>query len=305
MQPESRREGLALERRDGGILAVRFAAMASPCEVLLESNDLSLAAHIGRIVADEAWRIEDKFSRYRDGNMLARINGSQGQPVKLDAETTLMIDFAEQCYILSEGRFDITSGVLRRVWHFDGSDRVPEASAVEALLPLIGFDRLKWDPPFLTLPAGMEIDFGGIGKEFAVDRAVELAMQKTDAPLLVNFGGDLRATATPKSGSWRVGIERPEEIGIAALLLGLSSGGLATSGNTRRYLLRDDVRFGHILDPRTGWPVTGAPRSITVAAGTCLEAGMLATMSLLYGPDARQLLDDAGVAYWCADEWID
>jgi thiamine biosynthesis lipoprotein len=291
-------EGLIVEARGADLLAVRFTAMASPCEVLLPSMSQHAALAIAAVAAQEAWRIEKKFSRYRDDSVTARIHRNRGIAIEVDEETTALMDFASQCFDLSEGLFDITSGVLRRVWRFDGSDRIPDAAAVDALLPLIGFGKLQWNPPRLLLPEGMELDFGGIGKEYAVDRAYELLAARNTIPLLVNFGGDLRANRPPSHGPWQVGIERPDTEREPTLLLDLEHGALATSGDSRRYLLRDGVRYGHILHPGTGWPVPGAPRSVTVAASSCTEAGLLATMALLHGSRAQAFLDDEGVRYW-------
>jgi thiamine biosynthesis lipoprotein len=144
----------------------------------------------------------------------------------------------------------------------------------------------------------MELDFGGIGKEYAVDRAYELLAARNTIPFLVNLGGDLRANRRPSHGPWQVGIERPDTEREPSLLLDLEHGALATSGDSRRYLLKDGVRYGHILHPRTGWPVPGAPRSVTVAASSCTEAGLLASMALLHGSRARAFLDDEGARYW-------
>ena len=285
-------------RRDDLTVAISFSAMASPCEVLLETQDLSLAHELAGLAVDEALRIERKFSRYRDDSVISTINASHGQPIAVDAETSSLLSFAAHCHVLSEGRFDVTSGVLRRVWHFDGSDRLPSAAAVAALLPLIGFDKVDWQPPKISLPAGMEIDFGGIGKEYAVDRVLGLIAARFDGAVLVNFGGDLAAQRAPASGEWRVGIERPGQHRSAALLLGLSQGALATSGDTHRFLLRAGIRYSHILDVRTGWPVPGAPASITVAAGTCVEAGMLATFAMLRGAEAEAFLETQGARHW-------
>jgi thiamine biosynthesis lipoprotein len=144
----------------------------------------------------------------------------------------------------------------------------------------------------------MELDLGGIGKEYAVDQAHDLLRARYDAPFLINFGGDLRASQPSPQGPWQVGVERPGSERDAALLLELGHGGLATSGDARRYLLKDGVRYGHILDPRSGWPVRGAPRSVTVAASSCTEAGLLATLALLQGAGARAFLEEQGVRYW-------
>jgi len=181
------------------LLAVKFVAMASPCEVLLPAMEHYAALAIGAIAANEALRIENKFSRYRNDSVTAWIHAHRGAAVDVDEETAALIDFAGQCHELSDGLFDITSGVLRRAWRFDGSDCVPERAAVDRLLPLVGFDKLRWLSPRLMLPAGMELDFGGIGKEYAVDRAYELLAARHQAPFLVNFGGDLRASTTRTS----------------------------------------------------------------------------------------------------------
>jgi thiamine biosynthesis lipoprotein len=285
--------------REGGIVAVCFVAMASPCEVLLEIADAHAAREVGRAAAQEAWRIEAKFSRYRPESIVSVINRSQGHAVVVDGETAALIDYAAQCHALSQGRFDITSGVLRRCWTFDGSDRLPEAAAVAALLPLIGFEKVRWQSPRITLPAGMEIDFGGIGKEYAVDRVLGLVAARFAGAALVNFGGDLAANRAPGAAPWQVGVERPDTEREARLLLELSRGGLATSGDTHRFLLREGVRYGHILDPKSGWPVSDTPRSVTVAAGSCVEAGMLATFAMLQGRGAESFLEEQGVRYWC------
>jgi thiamine biosynthesis lipoprotein len=272
--------------------------MASPCEVLLPAIDRPAALRLGTLVAQEAWRIEKKFSRYRADSVTARIHANAGTAIDVDPETASLIDFAGQCFQISDGLFDITSGILRQAWKFDGSDRLPESKAIERLLPLIGFDKLQWRSPRLLLPAGMELDFGGIGKEYAVDRAYDVLAADRKEPFLINFGGDLRANRAPVHGAWQVGIERPDTDREATMILELEQGALATSGDSRRYLLKDGVRFGHILDPRTGWPVAGAPRSVTVAASSCTEAGLLATLALLHGNRARELLEREGVRYW-------
>ena len=289
---------LSVEARPGDVLAVRFAAMASPCELLLHTADREAANRLGQMAAAEAWRIERKYSRYRDDSVVSWIHAQRGCATRLDEETGSLLDFARQCFDLSDGSFDVTSGILRRVWRFDGSDRIPTAAAVEELLPLIGFNKLTWRMPNLTVPVGMELDFGGIGKEYAVDRAYDLLMASCPFPFLVNFGGDLRASRPLPHGPWKVAIERPDTDRSAGLLLDVEYGALATSGDSHRFLLKDGIRYSHILDPRTGWPVTGAPRSVTVAASSCIEAGLLSTMAMLRGSRARQFLEEQGVRFW-------
>lgn len=278
----------------------RFTAMAGPCEVLVDSDDPAVAATALETARAEALRVEAKFSRYRGDGVVRRINAARGEPVEVDEETALLLDYAASCHELSQGRFDVTSGVLRRAWTFDGSSRVPEEAAVRALLERVGWQRTTWQRPFFTLPDGMEVDFGGIGKEYAVDRAAALVVARVPCACLVNFGGDLVASGPRRGGRpWGVGVDDPERTGTAAVLrVDLERGALATSGDARRYVLHGGRRLGHILDPRTGWPVEDAPRSVTVLAGSCLEAGTLSTLAILQGAGAGEFLHAQGVTFW-------
>ncbi|HEX7964171.1 MAG TPA: FAD:protein FMN transferase [Gammaproteobacteria bacterium] len=288
--------GLSLER-DGALWRARFTAMACPCEVLIDTGDATAARRAAVAVATEAWRIESKFSRYRDDNVVHAINHSEGKPVEVDGETARLLDFAAHCHAVSGGLFDVTSGVLRRVWKFDGSDRLADPAAVREVLKLVGWDKVEWRSPRLRLAPGMEIDFGGIGKEYAVDRAAALGAEAGGAPLLVNFGGDIYASAPRRDGQpWAVAIETVA--GAGAPLLKLKRGGVTTSGDARRYLIKDGVRYGHILDPRSGWPVKDAPRSVTVLEANCTQAGLLSTLAILQGKGAEKFLKKQGVDHW-------
>lgn len=278
-----------------------FLAMGSPCEVLCGTDDEFLANDLLDHIAGEAWRIEDKFSRYLPDNTVDKINRSNGEVVEVDEETANLLDFAASLHEMSDGRFDITSGALRKAWTFDGSDKIPDDSRVRSILETIGWVKVSWQRPTLALQAGMQIDFGGIGKEYAVDKAASLVNEKTGAPMLLNFGGDIVATGPPdNTNGWQVGVEALDtSTRKADRVIRLSQGALATSGDARRFLLKDGVRYGHILDPTTGWPVTDAPRSITVAADTCTQAGMLATLAMLQGADAEEFLRTQDIQFWC------
>lgn len=290
----------------GGLATARFRAMASPCEVLVQTGDERGARRVAEAAIAVATRIETRFSRYRDDNIVARINGAAGQPVEVDDETANLLDFAARIHDLSGGMFDITSGVLRRAWTFDGRSRVPSPDELAPLLELVGWRKAIWQRPTLTLRPGMQIDFGGIGKEYAVDQALRAASALSAAPMLVNFGGDLAVSGPRADGAaWRVGIESiaaPPGSAQAGKLIELSAGALATSGDTYRYVTANGERLSHILDPRSGMPVQGAPRSITVAAPSCTHAGMLTTMAMLKGPGAEEFLRNEGVRHWVQRE---
>ncbi len=275
-----------------------FSAMASPCEVLMDLDDAELAQQVLSAVEGEAKRIEQKFSRYLDDNLIYKINHAAGEAVPLDEETARLIDFADQLYQLSEGLFDITSGVLRKVWKFDGSDKLPAVEAVDEVLSKVGWSRVTWQHDTLTMPAGMEIDLGGIGKEYAVDRCVQKVRELTGSSVLVNFGGDLAISADKQDGTyWSVGrLITGKENAVA--MFRLYRGAIATSGDAHRYLLKDGVRYSHVLNPLTGWPVENAPHTVSIAAPTCVEAGMLSTLAMLQGEQAEAFLKLQQVEYW-------
>ncbi|WP_420429467.1 FAD:protein FMN transferase [Algiphilus sp.] len=293
---------LRLERvggtQTGGFWRGHFQAMASPCEVLVDCASEVTARRLARIAFQEARRIESHWSRYRDGNIMHRINHAGGCAVRVDEETAGMLDYAQTLWQLSEGRFDISSGILRRAWRFDGSDRLPAPERVHALLEHVGWQRVRWEKPHLRMPRGMELDFGGIGKEYAVDRALRLIRHASSVPVLVNFGGDIVCDGPRANGAaWQVGLTDGVHNAALARSLSLDCGGMATSGDAFRYVMRDGRRYGHILDATTGWPVPGAPASVTVVAAHCTLAGMLSTLAILQGDKADRFLREQGVQY--------
>lgn len=285
--------------RRGDDWLVKFQAMASPCEVLFDMAESTQAQWLGGLAREETLRIEQKFSRYLSDNIIHQINNSLGAPVEVDEETAGLLEFAGHLHKVSNGRFDITSGVLRRLWRFDGGENIPSRKQAKALLPLVGWDKITWDNPVVTVPEGMEIDLGGLGKEYAVDRVAAMLAERTKAAFLVNFGGDLRALGERRDGrSWDIGVERPGYENQASLELHLKQGALATSGDASRFIMSGGVRYPHIVNPRTAWPVMKAPRSVTVLADTCTEAGLLATLAMLHGKDAETFLGQQDAMHW-------
>lgn len=284
--------------REGGF-TLSFFSMASLCEILIDTDNEKLATELGLIAANEAWRIEDKYSRYDSKSLCSDINNKAGQVVDIDEETFNLFEFANQCYEMSEGAFDITSGVLRKAWHFDGSDNLPSEKSVEAVLQLVGWSKVSYSASSFLMKKGMEIDFGGLGKEYAVDRAVLLISQMANVPFLVNYGGDLAVYGTRENNEpWQVGIEHPSFGAGQSTLVTLRTGAIATSGDANRFLLKDNHRYSHILDVVTGWPVKNPPNSITVAAPQCIQAGFLATLALIQGVNAENFLKEQNILHW-------
>jgi thiamine biosynthesis lipoprotein len=264
---------------------LRFKAMGSPCELHLHAESRARFEAVAAAARAEIERLEQKYSRYREDSLASRINACAGDPggIRLDAETASLLDFAALAWEQSGGLFDISSGVLRRAWDFR-SGRVPEANEIEALRPLVGWEKVRWESPRLVLPrAGMELDFGGFVKEYAADRVAALCREQGVHHGLVDLGGDLAVVGPHPDGSpWRVGIRDPRAPERAIASLALAAGGVATSGDYERCMVVEGRRYAHILDPKTGWPVEGLA-SVTVAASHCLLAGTASTVAMLKG----------------------
>ena len=259
-----------------------FTAMGSPCELQLHAPDPSLAQRVaGRAMADVR-RLEARYSRYLPDSFLSAINriAAEGGSIDVDGETGGLLDYANTCHRESEGLFDITSGLLRRVWRRDRAT-LPDQAEIEALLPRIGWHKVRWRDRCLTFPPGMEIDFGGIVKEYAADRAAALCVQSGIERGVVNLGGDVRIVGA-QAGElpWRIGIQHPREKQAAMGALVLHKGAVATSGDYERCLVIGGQRFGHVLNPVTGWPVRHFA-AVTVIGDLCVVAGSASTIAML------------------------
>ncbi len=275
--------------------SAHFHALGGPCRLHLHHPDLHLARQRLQAAVAEIQRIEAKFSRYRDDSVIGHINRRAGETVEVDEETAALLELAATAHRLSEGRFDITAGLLNQAWPIQGQQQPPSPEAIAELLPRVGWDKVDWRPPRLRLRPGMRLDLGGLGKEYAADRALACL----PAPALVELGGDLVANAPPPPGAWPVRLADPDHPGRERAVLPLVRGALATSGDGVRAFIHDGRRYSHLLDPRSGSPIHGAPRSVTVHAASCLEAGLLATLAMLHGPQAEDFLAAQGRPHWC------
>jgi thiamine biosynthesis lipoprotein len=278
--------------------SVSFRAMGSPCELRLQGPEVSALERAFALARDEIERLEAKYSRYRDDSLASAINRSAGDPagIELDEETTRLLEYARTAHEQSGGLFDISSGVLREVWDFR-SGRIPGQREVEAVLERVGWSKVVWRPPHLVLPIpGMQLDFGGFVKEYAADRAAAACRGAGVAHGIVDLGGDLAAVGPrPDGRPWNVGVRHPRRPGAALTSLGFARGGLASSGDYERCVIIDGVRYAHILDPRTGWPVQGLA-CVSVVAPSCLVAGTATTVAMLMGdPAGPRWLESLGL----------
>ena len=277
--------------------------MGTACAISLFANSKIEADSIAAMAIAEIERIEKKYSRYLPDSELSRINQTEpGTTLEVDEETQALLDYAFACYRISDGLFDITSGIFRRVWNFS-SDTLPEPDAIAELLQFVGMDKIVWVPPRISFRIpNLELDFGGIGKEYAVDRTATIVQEAGITSALINLGGDMRAVGPcPGDVPWRITLQDPNNASASLNEIGLFRGAIATSGNYERCIVDTGHRYGHILNPKTGWPVPGLA-SVSVLASQCMVAGSAATIAVLKGPHGKDWLLNRPLKYFWVDD---
>lgn len=285
-----------------GIYGVAFRAMGSRCEVRIAAADEVSARRLATYAIDEVRRIEHKYSRYLRDSVVSRINASAGRyEIECDKETAALLAYADTLFAASAGRFDITSGVLRKAWDFR-SGALPQQQALQDLLPLVGWQQVERDKATVFLPrAGMELDFGGFGKEYAADRAAETLAERGVEHAYVNLGGDMRFLGSrPDGRPWDIGIQDPRDMAATVASIPVSRGALATSGDYERFIEVGGRRYCHVLDPRSGMPVSHW-RSVSVVAPLAITAGSCTTIAMLLEEDGIGFLERSGMSYLAID----
>ncbi len=280
-----------------------FSAMASPCEILICGTQRELAEEAVHKAVAEVKRVESKYSRYLPSSVTSEINASAGSgaSVRCDEETIWLLRFLDTLYHQSGGLFDATSGVLRRIWDFSKKE-IPSDEKMETVLPLIGWSKVDLSNQSITLPrTGMEIDFGGIGKEYAADIAGQSLIKSGFANGYVNLGGDIRVLGPQPDGkAWAIGIQDPRERHKIIATIPVYSGGLATSGDYEKFFELDGSRYCHILNPMTGMPVKYW-RSVSVLSNLAIVAGANSTIAMLKEAGGKDWLEQSGMAFLCID----
>ena len=278
--------------------------MGSPCELQLYIKDGTNPDAIFQNLIDEVVRLERKYSRYKPDSVISRINSSAGSgvAVSIDEEAARLFDYADALYQQSDGLFDITSGVLREVWDFR-SGRLPSAAKIDSVLPLIGWNHVERKENQVYLPRkGMQVDFGGFGKEYAVDVLVSRCIEHEIEHGVINLGGDVRVVGPHPDGTpWRVGIQHPRAQGRTIAIIDVHHGAVATSGDYERFMLIDGRRYCHLLDPTTGYSFEPEFASVSVLADSCLIAGSFSTLAMLKREGAGLWLASTGLPYLLVD----
>jgi thiamine biosynthesis lipoprotein len=266
-------------------------AMGSTGTVRACGPDAEALPRIVGAALDEIDRIDRLMSHYRRDSPVSRLNHEAANgPVPMEPE---LLDFLTECLRWSresEGAFDVTVGPLMKAWGFFRDEgRVPDERERAAALAAVGYRHVRIDPAARTVRfdrPGVELDLGGIGKGYAVDRVVDLLRRRGVASALVNLGGSsVYGLGVPPGGNaWKVGIQDPTDQGRIALTVRLRDRALSVAGGYARFFEEDGLAYSHIMDPRTGWPVRGV-LSAAVLTATATDGDALDDIAFVQGVD--------------------
>ena len=265
-----------------------FPALGTMCEVQYAApGGDPQAAAFERAATGWVNAFEAKYSRFRPDSLISRINSAAGREwIEVDAEMEGLLKLCDTLHFMTQGVLDPTMLPLIRLWNYKTeTPRIPTADEIASARALVGWKKVLRSPGKIKLPeVGMALDFGGFGKEYAVDITAQIATDHGIRAALVDFGHDLRAVGvSPGRPAWHIGLEDPQKPGTPAGSIAVSGKGVASSGDYLRRFVVNGKRFGHILDPRTGSPVANGCVQATVIAGSCLQAGVLSTTAFVLG----------------------
>ena len=280
----------------GGIVERSRVSMGSEVHVTAWTADEPAALAAFEAVFDEFDRLDALMSVWKQGSEIEQLNRAAGEkPVPISRDVLDVLSMARQTSEWTEGKFDVTFGVLSGLWKFDHDldGNIPARADVVARLPLIDYRQLEVDVAKSTAflkQKGMRVHLGGIGKGYAVDRAAAILRGRGFNDFMIQSGGDLYVAGTRGDRPWRAGIQDPRGAkGSSFAAMDLTDSAFTTSGDYERFFMKDGHRYHHIIDPDTGEPANGA-RSVTIVARTATLADALDTGIFILGPEKGMAL---------------
>lgn len=265
-------------------------AMGSELRLTAWTADEAAAVSAFEAAFADFERLDALMSVWREGSDVQRLNaaaGRQATPVSADVREVLRV--ARQVSDWTGGKFDVTFGALSGLWKFDHDqdNRIPDPQEVRSRLSLIDYGAVDVDERLGTAflrREGMRVHLGGIGKGYAVERAVNTLRRRGLSDFMIQSGGDMYVMGRRGERPWRVGIRDPRgPADRSYATLDLSAGAISTSGDYERFFVKDGRRYHHILDPDSGEPARGC-RSVTIVTGSAALADGLATGVFVLGP---------------------
>jgi FAD:protein FMN transferase len=280
------------EEAPGILLAENRALMGTDVAIKAIGDDRRDLEAAVDAAFSEISRLEQMMSNFIQSSELSRINQEAGKvPVAISRELFSVIRRADDFSRLTDGAFDITFASVGKLWNFR-SGIVPPRAAVKGQLAFVDYREIRYDENKSTvfLPdAHMEIGLGGIGKGYAVDRAMAVLARHGVRNAIIMAGGDTLIKGKKGKDLWQVGLRDPDKKNGLLAVLPLEDQAISTSGDYERYFIKDGVRYHHILDTRTGYPAEQC-RSVTILAKDATTSDALATGVFVLGPDRGMAL---------------
>lgn len=239
----------------------------------------------------ELKRLESLLSATVTGSDVDRINKAAGQTVTVAEETAQVLRISQHIAALSDGAFDITIRPLSVLWDFTADEpRVPSEQAIAQAVAQVGYRQLTVEGQRVTLSGGA-IDLGGVAKGYIADRLKEVLLQHDIRSALIDLGGNIVAVGDKNGADFRVGIKDPADVTALAKVVAVRDRSVVTSGTYERGFTADGVRYHHLLDPKTGYPVQNGLASVTVINESSATADALSTACFVLGEQkARDLI---------------
>lgn len=296
--------GSQQRQRIGDFWRITCRAMSTCVRIDFVAARPVLADDFQRDAVEWIARFESRYSRFLADSIVGQINARAGGDwTEFDDEAEQLFATCDRMHALSRGTFDPAALPLLKLWDWKSeSPTAPDPSAIRAARHLSGWDKVQRRPGAVRLPVfGMGIDLGGIGKEYAVDRLIHMARQYGINDVLVDIGHDLRASGRPPGrDAWYIGLEEPDRPGHCWTVVRLTDQAVATSGDYRRVSVRGGKRVGHIINPRTGEPVSNGCQAVSVIAPNCTLAGVLSTAAFILEPtQGLDLIQEHGGGEGC------
>lgn len=292
----ARRQFLGLSRRGGDLaradeergywIRVHRRAMTCRFEITLAGEDGAFVP-AARTALDEIDRLEDELSAFRETSAISRLNRlAARQPVVVPRHLIDLLAGCQRLHHETGGAFDITSAPLSRCWGFLRREgRVPDADAIEVARTLVGCDAVQLDRDEGSVRftrEGTELNLGAIGKGYALDRVSSGLRASGVGHALLSAGRSSLLAIGGRGDGWRIDLVSPQVAGRAIAGLELCNAALGTSGAGEQFVIADGHRYGHVIDPRTGWPANGVV-SASVVASDAATADALSTAFLVGG----------------------
>jgi thiamine biosynthesis lipoprotein len=279
------------------VAPITFRALGTTAGLLV--TDPAAAGLARQVLERQVRAIDDACSRFRPDSELARVNAAAGAPVEVSPLFLDALEVALRAARLTTGRVDPTVGAALRILGYDRdfSSVDPDGPPLRTTVrPVPGWRLVRVDHRASTvrIPTGVELDFGATAKALCADRAARAAADATGAGVLISLGGDIAVSGPTPPGGWcvRVTDDHASPVDAEGQTVLIGSGGLATSGTSVRHWARGSHQLHHLVDPTSGWPAPACWRTVSVTAGSCVDANTASTAAIILGPDAPMWLEE-------------